>query len=43
MKCRRQKSSAKQFTREKVEQPLSISVYPGADAPYLLYRDDGAP
>ncbi|MGB7284678.1 MAG: TIM-barrel domain-containing protein [Candidatus Acidiferrum sp.] len=31
----------KQFTGEKVEEPLSIFVYPGADASYLLYEDDG--
>ncbi len=32
----------KQFTTEKVDQPLSISIYPGADASFLLYEDDGA-
>jgi alpha-glucosidase (family GH31 glycosyl hydrolase) len=32
----------KQFTGEIVEEPLSISVYPGADASFLLYEDDGA-
>jgi alpha-glucosidase/alpha-D-xyloside xylohydrolase len=32
----------KQFTGEKVEQPLSLSVYPGADASFLLYEDDGS-
>jgi alpha-glucosidase/alpha-D-xyloside xylohydrolase len=31
----------KQFTGEKVEQPLSISIYPGSDASFLLYEDDG--
>lgn len=31
----------KQFTAEKVEQPLGLSVYPGADASFLLYEDDG--
>jgi alpha-glucosidase (family GH31 glycosyl hydrolase) len=31
----------KQFTDEKVEGPLTISVYPGADASFLLYEDDG--
>ncbi len=31
----------KQFTAEKVEAPLSISIYPGADAAFLLYEDDG--
>jgi alpha-glucosidase/alpha-D-xyloside xylohydrolase len=31
----------KQFADEKVEGPLSISVYPGADASFLLYEDDG--
>jgi len=32
----------KQFTGEKVEQPLSLSVYPGTDASFLLYEDDGS-
>lgn len=32
----------KQFTSEKVDQPLSISIYPGSDASFLLYEDDGA-
>jgi len=32
----------KQFTGETVEEPLSISIYPGADASFLLYEDDGA-
>ncbi len=31
----------KQFTGEIVEEPLSISIYPGADASFLLYEDDG--
>jgi alpha-glucosidase (family GH31 glycosyl hydrolase) len=31
----------KQFTGEKVDEPLSISIYPGADASFLLYEDDG--
>ena len=31
----------KQFTGEKVEQPLSVSIYPGSDASFLLYEDDG--
>ena len=31
----------KQFTDEKVEGPLSISVYAGADGSFLLYEDDG--
>jgi alpha-glucosidase/alpha-D-xyloside xylohydrolase len=32
----------KQYTAEKVEAPLDISVYPGADGSFLLYEDDGA-
>jgi alpha-glucosidase (family GH31 glycosyl hydrolase) len=32
----------KQFTDEKVDEPLSISIYPGADTSFLLYEDDGA-
>ena len=31
----------KQYTGEKVDQPLSISIYPGADGSFLLYEDDG--
>ena len=31
----------KQYVSEKVDEPLSISVYPGADASFLLYEDDG--
>jgi alpha-glucosidase/alpha-D-xyloside xylohydrolase len=32
----------KQFTGEKIDEPLSISIYPGADGSFLLYEDDGA-
>jgi len=32
----------KQYTAEKVDQPTSISIYPGKDASFLLYEDDGA-
>ncbi len=32
----------KQFTAEKVDQPLSVSVYPGGDASFLLYEDNGS-
>jgi alpha-glucosidase/alpha-D-xyloside xylohydrolase len=31
----------KQFTGEKVDQPLSITLYPGADASTVIYEDDG--
>lgn len=31
----------KQYATENVEQPLSISIFPGADASFLLYEDDG--
>jgi alpha-glucosidase (family GH31 glycosyl hydrolase) len=31
----------KQYVGEKVEEPLSVSIYPGADASFLLYEDDG--
>jgi alpha-glucosidase/alpha-D-xyloside xylohydrolase len=31
----------KQHTSESVDQPLSISIYPGADGSFLLYEDDG--
>jgi alpha-glucosidase/alpha-D-xyloside xylohydrolase len=32
----------KQYAEEKVDQPLSITVYPGRDASFLMYEDDGA-
>jgi alpha-glucosidase (family GH31 glycosyl hydrolase) len=32
----------KQFTGERVDGPLSVSIYPGADASFLLYEDDGS-
>jgi alpha-glucosidase (family GH31 glycosyl hydrolase) len=32
----------KQFALEKVNEPVTISVYPGADASFLLYEDDGS-
>jgi len=32
----------KQFVAEKVDASLSVSIYPGADASFLLYEDDGA-
>lgn len=31
----------KQYVEEKVDQPLSVSIYPGADGSFLLYEDDG--
>jgi alpha-glucosidase/alpha-D-xyloside xylohydrolase len=31
----------KQYTDEKTDQPLEISVHPGADGRFLLYEDDG--
>lgn len=31
----------KQFTSQQIDEPLSISIYPGADASFLLYEDDG--
>ena len=31
----------KQYTQERVDQPLSISIYPGANASFLVYEDDG--
>jgi len=31
----------KQYVNEKVEGPLTITVYPGADGEFLLYEDDG--
>ena len=32
----------KQFVDEKVDGPLSVTIYPGANASFLLYDDDGA-
>ena len=32
----------KQFTGERVDEPLSVLIYPGVDASFLLYEDDGA-
>jgi len=32
----------KQYVGEKVDQPLSVSIYPGADSSFLLYEDDGS-
>ena len=31
----------KQHTEEKSDEPLTISIYPGANASFLLYEDDG--
>ena len=31
----------KRFAAEQVNEPLSISIYPGADTDFLLYEDDG--
>ena len=31
----------KQYTSEKLDEPISVSIYPGADASFLLYEDDG--
>jgi alpha-glucosidase (family GH31 glycosyl hydrolase) len=32
----------KQYTAEKVDAPLQVTVYPGADGSFLLYEDDGS-
>jgi len=31
----------RQYAAEKIDSPLSISIYPGADGRFLLYEDDG--
>jgi len=31
----------KQFVHQETDEPLTISIYPGADASFLLYEDDG--
>jgi alpha-glucosidase (family GH31 glycosyl hydrolase) len=32
----------KQYVNEKVEEPLAVTIYPGANASFTLYEDDGA-
>jgi alpha-glucosidase/alpha-D-xyloside xylohydrolase len=32
----------KQYTSEKVDEPMTIVIYPGADGAYSLYEDDGS-
>jgi alpha-glucosidase/alpha-D-xyloside xylohydrolase len=32
----------KQFVTERVDQPTTLTVYPGSDGSFLLYEDDGA-
>jgi alpha-glucosidase (family GH31 glycosyl hydrolase) len=31
----------KQYVHEQIDEPLSVSIYPGEDASFLLYEDDG--
>ena len=31
----------RQYTSQAIDQPTTISIYPGADAAFLLYEDDG--
>jgi alpha-glucosidase (family GH31 glycosyl hydrolase) len=31
----------KQYTSERIEAPLKLQIYPGADGSFLLYEDDG--
>ena len=31
----------KQYTAERVDGPLSLTVYPGADGAFVVYEDDG--
>jgi alpha-glucosidase/alpha-D-xyloside xylohydrolase len=31
----------KQFTTQRVDAPLEVSIYPGADGEFTLYQDDG--
>jgi alpha-glucosidase (family GH31 glycosyl hydrolase) len=31
----------KQFVHQETDEPLTVSIYPGADASFLLYEDDG--
>src|ERR1700678_4388168 len=32
----------KQYVNEKVDEPLTVNIYPGADGRFLLYEDDGS-
>jgi len=32
----------KQYTSEKIDAPLTLQIYPGADGSFLLYEDDGS-
>jgi alpha-D-xyloside xylohydrolase len=32
----------KQYTAEKSDAPLTLTIYPGADGDFTLYSDDGA-
>ena len=32
----------KQYTGEKVDGPITVTVYPGANGAFLLYEDDGS-
>jgi alpha-glucosidase (family GH31 glycosyl hydrolase) len=32
----------KQYVSQKVEQPLALRVFPGADGEFVLYEDDGS-
>jgi alpha-glucosidase (family GH31 glycosyl hydrolase) len=32
----------KQYAAERVDEPLLVSIYPGTDASFLLYQDDGS-
>jgi alpha-glucosidase (family GH31 glycosyl hydrolase) len=31
----------KQYVDEKADEPLAVTIYPGADASFILYEDDG--
>ena len=31
----------KQYTEEKVDEPLTLEIFPGADGSFFLYEDDG--
>jgi hypothetical protein len=31
----------KQYTDERVDGPLTVTIYPGADGAFLMYEDDG--
>lgn len=40
-KARLRHGPVKQYTSERVDEPTTLSIYPGADGAFSLYEDDG--